>query len=484
MAGLAMPGLLPRGSLLWLVAHELRLSMRAVTARSQRGPRLIGMALMIGYIVVGMLIGWGFRAVPIPYTPIAGDMVLLAAIGMFSFMITQAVLGSQRSLYEVGDLDLLLSAPLAERTILRAKLIGIASALVLTYAVLLLPIIVPLALFGHPALLGAAAVVLAVALTAACTGLAITLGLASIAGPRAARTVGQIAAALLGGAVFIVSQILSRDERQRDAGHSAIFDALRGSGIGRSFPGALPGQAAFGDPLAIAVLLGGALLLFAITGTLFQRSFVANYHVARMRLSRATPSRRGIARHFHRTLTGTIVAKEILLLRRDPALAFQVLLRLIYLAPLALAGMGSKTSIPLAPGLAFASVLVVGQLVGSLAFLTIAAEDTPDLISVAPVSRERINRAKLIAALAMAAPLAIILPVAVGLQSPVGGGITLAMTGLAGIAAGVIELALGKPTPRASFNRRRSGGAIAGIAAGAATLLIGAAAGLLVYIFG
>ena len=113
-------------------------------------------------------------------------MTLVAAILIMTFMTTQAMLGSQRTLYEAGDLDLLLSAPLPPRRVLGAKLCGIAASVVLSFAFLVLPIALPIAVQGHPGLFGIPALLVAMALSAACLGLAVMLGVAAIAGPRGA----------------------------------------------------------------------------------------------------------------------------------------------------------------------------------------------------------------------------------------------------------------------------------------------------------
>lgn len=470
---------MPRGSLAWLVVHEIRLTLRSLRTRARLSARWISYALMLGYIGFGCFLGWKLRTTPFHYSPLVGDIFLAGSIGLFSFMVTQAMLGSQRTLYEAGDLDLLLSAPMPERTVLRAKLLGIAGSIVFTYTVLLLPIVVPLAVLGHPALFGGVALLAGLALLAACLGLALTLTLARLAGPRAARTVGQIAAAILGGGFFIISQLVSHGDR--GSGRIALFEMLRASKIGESGLGALPGKALFGDLLALVVIIGGATAVFSLTGMAFQRSFLTSYQAASMRLSRAAPSRRQIGRHFHNGLFGAVFAKELHLLQRDPALVFQVVLRIIYLAPLALAGFGGRGTIPLAPALAFASVAVIGQLTSSFAWLAISAEDSPDLIAVAPVEKEQIDIAKLMAALAMAAPLGIILPIAVATQTLAGAAATVLLTAITGALAGLIELKFGKPAPRKSFNQRRGGGVVAALLAGFLTLGMGAVAGIVVY---
>lgn len=478
-----MIALLPQGSLPWLVAHEIRLGWRGAVGRMQTRSRLLGYVLLALWIGMGCYLGWVLRDAPFHFVPRAGDVVLAITIGLFTFMVTQAMLASQQALYGAGDLDLLLSAPIGARPVLRAKLIGIAGSILLFYAVVVMPLLVPIAVLGHPGFFGAVALFGALALVAACLGLAITLIITRLAGPRAARTAGQIAAAVLGGALFLLSQLASHGERS--TGRVAIFEMLRRSGIGETMLGSLPGKAAFGDPVALAVLIGIAALVFSVTGMLFERRFLASWQAASMRLSSnrrhtSTP----IDRHFRRGLFGAVFAKEWLLLARDPALAFQIVLRLIYLLPLAFVALGREHPVPPAPGLAFASVLVVGQLTGSFAFLTISAEDSPDLLVVAPVEKEQVEIAKLLAALAMAAPISLLLPAAVVLWSPIGAAITLFLTAIAGVLAGLIELKLGKPAPRASFNRRRSGSAVAGILAGLVTLAFGSIAGLSVYALG
>lgn len=478
---MARASLLPPGSFAWLVAHEIRQTMRGMRTRTRTRTRWLGYGLLAGYVMLGCFVGWAVRAVPFSYAPLAGTIILAVAIGMFAFMVAQAVLGSQHTLYEAGDLDLLLSAPMPERTVLAAKLTGIAGAIVTTYLVLVLPMLVPIAVLGHPALLGAVGLLLALALVAACTGLAITLALAKLAGPRAARTVGQVAAALLGGALFLFGQYTSNGPR---SGRAAIFDWLRHRHLGESGIGALPGRAAFGDPLAILLLCGGGIALFVLTGIAFERWFLTSYQMASVRLSRAAPTGKAIGRAFRTGLFATIFAKEVRLLVRDPALAFQLVLRIVYLAPLLFLAFGRRNPLPIAPGLAFASVIAIGQLAGSFAWLAISAEDTPDLLTVAPVDKRAVDRAKLVAALAMAAPLGVILPIAVATQTILGALVTLAMTAMAGVAAGYIELKLAKPMPRKSFNQRRGGSAVAAILSMLATLVFGGIAAGATYLLG
>jgi ABC-2 type transport system permease protein len=476
MMGLASPG-----GFAWLALHEIRLAWRN---RPRKGvTRWIGYVLALLYIGFGCFTAWGLRDVAIPASPELMIGVLAGCIVALSFMTAQAIIGSQRTLYESGDLALLFTAPIEPRAVLQAKLLGIAGTIALTYAMLLLPMVVPIAILGHPQLIGVILLLAALALAAAALGIAITLVLATWIGPRAARTFGQILAALLGGAVFLTTQIMNQSAHH-GASVMLLFERLRADGLGSTGLSGLPGRAALGAPVPLFILFGGGVLLFLATGAALQRLFLGGYQEGSNRLSRARPTGRSAARLFHAGLFRSIFAKEWRLLLRDPALAFQIVLRLVYLAPLFLVFMRHSGDLPLAPGMAFASVLVAGQMVGSLAWLTVSAEDAPDLLAIAPVAKSEIDLAKLLAAFAMAAPFAILLPIALAFQSPLGALVTVVMTALGGGLAGLIELKLGKPGQRQSFARRRSGSPIAGIVSILIALVFGGAAGVAVYLIG
>lgn len=479
MIGWAMRRL-PPGSLGWLTLHELRGSLRAVGGGKARW--IVSTVLLIGYTGLGVLFGLGLAGAPLHPGPLAWLIVLVGALLLFTFMTTQSLLGSQRALYQAGDLDLLFSAPLDPRTVVSAKLLGIAGSVMLTYAIFLLPILLPVAVLGHPELLGALALLVALALAAACLGLGVTLLLARTAGPRAARTVGQILAALTGASVFLVTQILNQHDDRRESGALLLFDAMRDRGLGSGPLSSLPGRAAFGEPLAILLLLGAAVLLFALTGWGMRHLFLRSYRAGGMRPASKRAAKGGIARHFHRGLFATIFAKELRLLLRDPALIFQMLLRLVYLAPILLVAFRDGRSLPLAPTLAFTSVVIAGQLVSSLAWLAASAEDAPDLLKVAPVARDDLDFAKLMAAMALAAPLGMLLPIAIAVETIPGALITLLFTAGAGGAVGYLEVAHAQPAPRSTFQRRQKGGGVVrNLVEFVIALILGLVAGVLVY---
>lgn len=480
MMGWAMTRFAP-GSFGWLLFHELRLAMRGRRGRWSR-TRITALIFFAILVAAGCLVAVALKDVPIPASPMAFAVALTAAIGLSSFMITQGMINAQRTLYERGDLDLLFSAPIAGRTVLLAKLCGIVGTIMLSYAILLLPFAIPVAAVNHPGLFGIPLVLVSLALVSACIGLAITLILARLAGPRAARTVGQVVAAILGGAMFILSQVLSHGDVRRRSGIMLLFERLQRNDFATHGIGSWPGRAAFGDPVAMIGLLGGAILILLATGVVFQRLFFRGFEDAGKHVGQTRASDRAIARHFRPTLFGAVFRKEFILLLRDPALAFQIVLRLVYLLPLLFVAFQGDHHLPLAPSLAFFSVAVAGQLAGSFAWLTVSAEDARDLITVAPVDKAEIDWIKLMTALTMTAPLAVLLPIAIATETLAGALLTLVMTGIAGILAGLLELKLGKPMPRKTFARRRSGSVVVGVLSLIVTVVFGSLTGAGVYL--
>ncbi len=469
------------GSFPWLARHELRLAWRG---RRRGGfTQAAAFALLAIWLVCGMGVAILLMGMPIDYEARIGVAVLAGSVVALSFMTTQSILGSQQTLYESRDLDLMFTAPIDGRSVLLAKLTGIVGAIALLYAGLLLPLVLPVAILGHPHLLGIVALLISLSLTAAALGIAITLALARVAGPRAARTVGQVAAAVLGGALFLITQLSHGAGRQST--FSLIFRDLRAWGLGERGWSGLPGHAAFGDPLSVAIVLVAGLALFAGAGAVLRQLFLSGYQDAGMRLGRAQPTGRASGRLFHAGLFRPVLAKEWRLLARDPGLVFQVILRLVYLIPLMLLAFRGQGGM-IAPGLAFASVLVATQLTGSFAWLAVSGEDAPELIAVAPVAKERVDLAKLVAALLMAAPIAALLPIAIATvgHSPIGALISLVATAIGGAIAGFIELKLGKPGQRAAFARRRSGSMVAGILGMLVAVVFGGGSAALVYFVG
>jgi ABC-2 type transport system permease protein len=182
--------------------------------------------------------------------------------------------------------------------------------------------------------------------------------------------------------------------------------------------------------------------------------------------------RRVSGRAFEGGLNAALMRKELRLLLRDPNLLSQVLLRVLYILPLAFAMLRGAaaphrigvftTGGPLT--LTLAVVFVAGQLAGSLAWITICAEDAPELLACAPVDGSRVRWAKLAAAMV---PIAILLgPILLAQAwfSPWVGLCAAAGASGSAVSSGLINLWFEKPAQRKAFRGRRTGSILAGVA--------------------
>jgi len=476
-----MPGLSavrpPAGSLLWLVLHEVRLTFR--------GGRRKGLGTWLRIVLMLLFLGLGIAAAialrdvalaPRPRWLVAANAALIL---LLTFMTTQSLMNALRTLFEKSDLDLLLSSPLPRERVLAAKLLGLAASAAATYCLLLLPLALPVAILGHPRLLALVPVLAALAMIAASLGVALAIAMVRVIGARGAKTVGQIVAAALGGAIYLASQLGGRGPGGGRL--SAVMTWLTAHGWGAAGWSAVPARGLFGElgPLALVLLFSTAL--FAATSWLFRTHFLASVqsageHVGTRRRARTR------AAAFPHSLLGAVLAKELRLLLRSPEILFVVLLRLIYLLPLVLIGTRHGALDALAtPSLAAVGVVAAGQLCGSLAWLTISAEDAPDLLAVAPVAAARLKRLKLAAALAAVAPVAALIPLVIAWRgAPLAALVAYAGTLAAGAAAGWIELLFGKPAKRSTF-RRRQGSLLTSLLGIFASLLVAAATAAAVY---
>ncbi|HEY1604314.1 MAG TPA: hypothetical protein VGF77_01800 [Allosphingosinicella sp.] len=464
------------GSLLWLVLHELRLSFRG----GRRGfGRWLRIVLLVAFLALGIMIALALRDVPLAPKPnwlVIGNAALLVIL---TFMTTQSLMIALRTLFEKSDLDLLLSSPLPEGRVLAAKLLGIAASATITYFLLFLPLALPVAILGHPRLLAFVPVVAALAMLAASIGLALAILLVRAIGARGARAFGQIVAAALGGAIYLVSQLAGNNR----PGHGRIVGIanwLRAHGWGVSGWSALPARGLFGEVRPLLVLILASALLFALTSRFLRTRFLASFQSAGERSGRrAKANRRGPA--FGGGLMGTVVAKEARLLLREPEILFIVLLRLIYLFPLVLIGSRHGGADLAVPGLAAVGVIAAGQLCGSISWLAISAENAPDLLAVAPVDPVRLKRMKLAAALLMVAPVAAIIPAVIAFRGAhVAALVTYAGTIVAGAGAGWIELLLGKPAKRSNF-RRRQGSLLTSLLGVLLSMIVAAVTAVIIY---
>jgi ABC-2 type transport system permease protein len=470
------------GSTLWLLGCEMRLSWRGIWGTRRFRLRAISLAVVgVGFLAIGVPLALALQDTELPrnaYTILGADV---GSLLIFTLMLSQTLAGATEALYTRGDLDLLFSAPISPRKVLTVRFASLAASAFSAFALLVLPFLIPLAIFGHWPWLAVLPVLAAYALAASGTGLALAVALFRLIGPKRTRTVAQLIAAVIGAAFFLTSQVRSLLGGQ---GASSLWQQVAASAGDPSLrlpPGAdWPLRAMLGEPLPLAGLLIVGLGLFAATSTWLSRRFAAD-------AAAAQGADVGVARTPGKApgafVSGAFAAtfvKEQRLLWRDIGLISQVLLRTLYLLPvtfLVVRNAGSHSMFAL-PGGAAAIAFLAGQVGGSLTWITLSAEDAPELLASAPAGATTLRAAKLAAGLApLAALLVIPLAVLTWLAPIVGLAALLGSTATAG-ASGMINAWHPNPGKRSEFRRRRQGSLLVTFAQLLITLMIGGATAL------
>jgi ABC-2 type transport system permease protein len=396
------------GSLPWFANHELRLAWRdwlsMMTAGRRGRERIVAIALTI-FIVFAHLLAWYFvaRYVNVGTDPDKPALVVITGTVLlaWSLLMSQAMESVTRAFYARSDLDLILSSPAAARKIFAVRIGAMALSVILMAALLGAPLINVLIARGGAHWFGAYGVVVAMGATAAAGAVALTVLLFRLIGPRRTRLAAQIVAAVI-AAVFIiglqVAAILSHGTLSR-----MVF--LESDTLVALVPEIdsfvwWPARAALGDLTALAVVLGGSLVLLGAAIVVFSARF-GDHAVAASGVAATTGAKQAARSSFRsRSPARVLRQKEWTLLARDPWLASQTLMQILYLLPPALLlwrsfGEGTGALVVLVPVL----VMAAGQLAGGLAWLAISGEDAPDLVATAPVPRGQIVRAKIEAVL-------------------------------------------------------------------------------------
>jgi ABC-2 type transport system permease protein len=467
------------GSTLWLMAHELRLTWRGALKRGRRRMLIVGGALLALMSLAGVAVGVALRRMDVPMVPgaiMTADAMLAI---MFTVMLSQTLAAATEALYSRGDLDLLLSSPVAPHRVVAVRLAAIATNVFSIFAILISPFLLPIALIGHPAWLAAYLVLAALALSASATGLILAMGLFRLIGPRRTRAVAQILAALMGAAFFLASQArIILGSRQLDLWLGAL-NLVHHNDLGPPPIAAWPLEALLGHPAPLGLLLAASGLLFVATALWLGRRFAANAAAA----GGVTTAKASATRASSSFIPGAFAAtvrKELRLLTRDIALLSQVLLRLLYLAPLTfvlLRNAGAHADRALPTGVAVLC-FVTGQVAENLSWITMSAEDAPELIACAPVPIAALWQAKLTAALV---PLALLMAVPLGflaVLSPVAGLVAVLGAAASAMASGLINTWHQKPGKRSEFRRRSAAAWTINLAQLLVGGLIAAAAGL------
>lgn len=452
------------GTLRWLIGKQLGWQWRGLTGGQRTGLILalvvVALLTLVLYVSLRPLLAGVNLSGPLP-DGVLGPLLLGQAF-LFTLMVSAAVTAALEALFTRGDLDLLLHSPVAPRTVLASRALGVTLSAALAAALFLVPLL--LLLFGLGAWrgLGLLGWWVAASCLAASLGLWLTLGLVGRIGVRRTRTAASVVGALFGASVFLVSQwpnLVGRSERAQ----ATLFDAVTrvapgaGSWPGRDSPLWYPARAMWLEPGPLLLLLVGSALVLAGTVAALARRFTQGVQEAGESGVGRSALGRGEARPLRFASGGqATLFKEWRLIGRDPEVLSRTLLQLVYLLPLFFSI--ARGSVSGAAGAAV--VLLTANLASSLARLTLDAEDAPDLLVTAPRSPAALRREKWLAAALPTALLGVLGLVLLAARGAPGPGILssllllpLVLLGTGGAALMVLWQPL--PLRRADAFRRR-----------------------------
>jgi ABC-2 type transport system permease protein len=378
-------------------------------------------------------------------------------------MLAQGIMVSVNVLFERGDMDLLLSSPIEARTVFIVRALGVAVSCSALYVILLSPFADVGPLIGRPGLLAIYPTLFALGLLISAIAMWITLSLVRWVGARRARIFAQVLGSFIGAAFFLLTQAQSivASDRGKHAANAAIRWFQVGGPLEPASQIWLPLRALMGDPLSLLVLLALAVSSFGLVTNLSYRRFLEGTQASVTGSgSRRAPRALGHTR-FRTGLMRTVLIKEWTMIRRDPNLIAQTLLQSLYLLPMIFLVWRKEAPENL---LVAGCILLATTLAGNLAWITVAAEDAPELIGSAPVEPTSIRWLKMLAAMipvwVLLSPVFLVL-----LVHEAYAGVVFAI-GLSGatLSAGVIQIWYPQRGKRSDLARRaRSGGWLLGI---------------------
>jgi ABC-2 type transport system permease protein len=443
-------------SLAFLLRHELRIWSRRLIEMRGRG-RLYGALFIVAGTLLHLL-ALGIVTVvgrlPADLSPaLVLPLLSMTVFMLLTLIVAQALSGATRTFFDVGAGDFVLTAPVPPQRLFAIRALALAIMTTAPFAVFVLPIANVGALVDGPRWLTLYPMLVSMGLLGAAVGMALAMLLVRTIGPRFSRSAGQIGAVLIGtGLGFGVQWFNHLGVSEKLSLVEGVMRSSLSPGGGWSALLWIPGRALAGEArplLAVSLLSLGA---FAGIVTLMAGRYLRSRQDAAGMAEQPRRSRLpGTKLRFGSSPLVALRRKEWRLLTRDPWILMPVLQRAIALVPvsLALSGLGSRGDVAASVA---APMLVVfaGKLASGIAWLTLSAEEAPELIGTAPVSARTVERAKLEAALSAAAAL-FVLPIALlAWRSPAAAG--FALLGCTAATLGATMLALAEPAAR----RRRS----------------------------
>ena len=453
----------------WFARHEIRLAWREWLAMMTGGRRGRRRAMIVGLLAFGILLHVPAYAVIGRYATLEAPLdrsaliVITATVFLsWALMLSQAIESVTRVFYARADLDLIMSSPVALTHVFSVRLAAIALTITTMALLLATPFVDVLVFGGGFRWLSIYGVVIAIGVSAAAVAIAVTIMLFHLIGPRRTRLVAQIVAAVIGAGFVIalqVAAILSYGTLSRFA--VLTSDAAAGFAPGPDSMLWWPARALFGDGEALLLLLASGLLLLGSVMAAFSTGFAdtavraSTGIVSTRRSPRSRAFRSGSRQQALRR-------KELVLLARDPWLASQSLMQLLYLVPPAVL-LWRSFSDPSVAIMLITPVIVMaaGQLAGGLGWLTISGEDAPDLVTAAPLPPSALIRAKIEVVLLVIGGLFAPLVIALLFASPQQAAVTAVGVFVAAGSATAIQLWFRVQGRRSQFRRRQTSSRLA-----------------------
>lgn len=391
-------------SLPWLLKNELKLTWRGMGGKKFIILGVLLTILWLAFHFAAWLILFALNkamaagAVPTipPHVYVWSGLVFWSFFTLgLSYSVAQAV----TSLFTRGDMDLLLASPLPGKSIMMVRALAVAIGAGLFPAILVMPIAHVAPFAGIPRLMAIYPALIAYSLLSAAVAILLTMSLVKWLGVRRAKVTAQVLGAVIGAGAFLVSQATNLLPRQTRA---LVFNWFKveseaGGTLGPDSIAWWPTRAFLGEPwpLLLFTLIGAVVFWFTVQLT--YRRFVTGTQESTSKKSAVNGGVVAVqSAHFQRGLFIQVLVKEWRLILRDPQVISQTLLQMLYLIPMiVLAITGRQTAWLLIPGV----IILAAMLVGNLAWLTMAAEDAPELIGSSPIGIERIRRYKALAAL-------------------------------------------------------------------------------------
>jgi len=380
--------------LAWLLLHEMRVGWRSSGAIRSRIIAALGLLI----IVLAHGAGWSLMRYfdADTFLARAGPAIVLGTTFVLFFILSSAFAIGAHVLWTRGDLDLLFSSPIPLENLYAARGVFVALGTVGTVAFFLLPLANMGPFHGKWSVLAAYPVLFAIGLACVAIAFASTFTLIHFVGPRRARVLTQLAGAILGAAFVIAMQAQAFLPRAVREGLAARFEGgVTGWWLSAGSPLLWPVRAMAGEPVPALLVTIAGLALYALVIRCTTASFAALSQytpAASASASKGVPSRRA----FRTGLARIVVAKELVLIARDPSLIAKTLLQVVYMLPLFLILLRKTQPFAL---MASALVMLSMSIAGTLAWMTVNGEESPELLASAPVSLERLRWLKCAAAL-------------------------------------------------------------------------------------